>query len=139
MNRLSEAKAALEELRRFVGGDQRAALNILFIGEERQHFFDKVFELRDLVIGMPETYEQEGKGEEAVIYLHYFIGDCDWYIIEKDSDEEQLQAFGIADLGYGTEYGYISIPAIKKILDCLGLPSRPPPIFSAVPGDPFNF
>jgi hypothetical protein len=26
--------------------------------------------------------------------------------------------------------------AIKKILDCLGLPSRPPPIFSAVPGDP---
>jgi hypothetical protein len=29
--------------------------------------------------------------------------------------------------------------AIKKILDCLGLPSRPPPIYPAVPGDPADF
>jgi hypothetical protein len=29
--------------------------------------------------------------------------------------------------------------AIKKILDCLGLPSKPPPISSAVRADPFNF
>jgi len=29
-------------------------------------------------------------------------------------------------------------PAIKKILDCLGLPSRPPPISPAVVDDPFN-
>ena len=29
--------------------------------------------------------------------------------------------------------------AIKKILDCLGLPSRPPPIYPAVPGDPAYF
>ena len=34
----------------------------------------------------------------------------------------------------------INPPAvIKKILDCLGLPLRPPPIYSAVPGDPFDF
>jgi hypothetical protein len=29
--------------------------------------------------------------------------------------------------------------AIKKILDCLGLPSRPPPIYPAVPGDPADY
>jgi hypothetical protein len=29
--------------------------------------------------------------------------------------------------------------AIKKILDCLGLPSRPPPIYPAVTGDPAYF
>ena len=29
--------------------------------------------------------------------------------------------------------------AIKKILDCLGLPSRPPPIYPAVPGDSAYF
>jgi len=29
--------------------------------------------------------------------------------------------------------------AIKKILDCLGLPSRPPPICPAVSVSPFNF
>jgi hypothetical protein len=29
--------------------------------------------------------------------------------------------------------------AIKKILDCIGLPSRPPPISAAILGDPLNF
>jgi len=29
--------------------------------------------------------------------------------------------------------------AIKKILDCLGLPSRPPPIYPAVSGDPLYY
>lgn len=61
-----------------------------------------------------KTYEQEGKGDRAIIYLHYFIGNCNWYITEKDSAENQLQAFGLADLGYGPEYGYISI---KELLE----------------------
>jgi len=113
-NGLSEAKAAVEELRRFVGPDQLAALNILLLSEERQYFFDKACELRDLIESMPKTYEQEVKGDEAIIYLHYFVGNCNWYIIEKDSEEEQLQAFGIADLGYGPEYGYISIQELLE-------------------------
>ena len=36
----------------------------------------------------------------------------DFYITERDSDEDgqgQIQAFGLADLGYGAELGYISI------------------------------
>jgi len=114
MNGLREAKAAVKGLCRFIGPDQLAALNILFNGEDRQHFFDKVCELRDLVTSMPITYEQEGKGESAAIHLHYFIGNCTWYIIEKDCEEEQLQAFGIADLGYGPEYGYISIQELLE-------------------------
>lgn len=114
MNGLAEAKAAVEQLRRFIGREQLAALDILFFGEERQFFFDKVCKLRDFVANMPKTYEQEGKGESAIIYLHYFIGNCDWHITEKDSEEEQLQAFGIADLGYGPEYGYISIQELLE-------------------------
>ena len=55
MNGLPEARAALEELRRFIGGDQITVLNILFSGEERQFFFDKVCELRDIVANMPKT------------------------------------------------------------------------------------
>ena len=109
MSGLTEAKAALEELRQFIGKSQLAALRELFRGEERQYFFDKVCELRDLVANMPKTYEQEGKGDHAIIHLHYFIGNCNWYITEKDSEKEQVQAFGLADLGYGPEYGYISI------------------------------
>jgi hypothetical protein len=40
MNGLTEAKAALEELRQFIGKSQLAALRELFRGEERQYFFD---------------------------------------------------------------------------------------------------
>ena len=61
-----------------------------------------------------DVYEQEGKGEAAIVCLYYFIGNCNWYIIEKDSEEEQLQVFGIADLGYGPEYGYISIEELLE-------------------------
>jgi hypothetical protein len=31
------------------------------------------------------------------------------------------------------------LEAIRKILDCLGLPSRPPPISSAILADSVNF
>jgi hypothetical protein len=125
MNGLSEAEAALKEVGRFIGKDQLAALDILFMGEERQYFFDRVCELRDLMANMPQTYEQDGKGESAMIYLHYFIGNCNWYITERDSEEEQLQAFGIANLGYGPEYGYISIQELLKNRVELDLYYRP--------------
>lgn len=44
-------------------------------------------------------YEQDGKGEEAIVTLHYFRGGMDWFITEKDMEPEQHQAFGLADLG----------------------------------------
>jgi hypothetical protein len=109
MNGIAEAKAALHKLVRFIGWSQLEALRTALQGEERQFFIDKICELRDLVIKMPATYEQEGKGDSAVVYLHYFIGNCNWYITEKDSGKAQQQAFGLADLGNGPEYGYISI------------------------------
>ncbi|NLT68044.1 MAG: DUF2958 domain-containing protein [Acidobacteria bacterium] len=114
MNGISEAKKALNELTGFIGRSQGEALRVLLRGEEGQFFIDKICELRDLVARMPKTYEQEGRGDGAVIYLHYFIGSCDWYITEKDTEEDQLQAFGIADLGCGPEYGYISIQELLE-------------------------
>ncbi len=77
--------------------------------EEKQFFFNKAVEIADTIKNMPVTYEQDGKGKNAVAYLHYFRGDADWYITEKDKEAEQIQAFGLADLGYGGELGYISI------------------------------
>jgi hypothetical protein len=62
---------------------------------------------------MPVTYATDGQGDDATVHLHYFTGGCDWYITEKDAgtpDEPgQRQAFGLANLGYGGELGYISI------------------------------
>jgi len=39
----------------------------------------------------------------------------DWYITEKDMGDEQIQAFGLADLGMGfPELGYISIEELVE-------------------------
>ena len=60
---------------------------------------------------MPKTYETESsETREVVAHLHYFVGSCDWWITEKDLEEKQLQAFGVARLhGHSPELGYINI------------------------------
>ena len=85
--------------------------------EEHEYFWAKVKEYATRIEEMPKTYGQDGLGEGACVYLHYFIGSGDWHITEKDSDpdgEGQIQAFGLANLGYGAELGYINIVELVK-------------------------
>ena len=78
--------------------------------EEWEYFRDMLVSLAERIIAMPKTYEQDGKGEDAIVYLHYFIGSSDWWIYEKDKEAEQHQAFGLVRLNsYDPELGYISI------------------------------
>lgn len=106
---------AMTYLTPFLSGSQFKAIKIGAAGEEAQYFYDKMVEMADLVRTMPKTYEQDGKGGDAVAYLHYFKGGGDWYITEKDKgggdvENMQQQAFGLADIyGDGGELGYISI------------------------------
>jgi len=112
-----EAVEALKILVSFINKDQLEVLREAMRGEERQFFFDLLCNLAERIVLMPETYEQDGKGYEAIAYLHYFAGGCDWYITEKDCDpdgEGQRQAYGQADLGYGPELGYISIAELLE-------------------------
>jgi hypothetical protein len=62
---------------------------------------------------MPKTYETDGQGDEAIAHLHYFTSGFDWYITERDMEEEQLQAFGLACV-HETELGYISIVELLR-------------------------
>lgn len=65
---------------------------------------------------MPTTYETDGQGGDAIVWLHYFTPSGDWYITERDMEREQLQAFGKADLfGDGGEIGYINL---VELLEC---------------------
>ena len=85
-------------------------------GEEGEFFNSKIKELKNLFETMPKTYEQDGKGKDAIAYLHYFKNDCDWYITERDMEQEQLQAFGLACLnGDYPEIGYISIVELLSV------------------------
>ena len=99
----------LDTLRAFVGPAQRSAIYSAMEGEESRYFCEMVTTLVALLESMPRVYEQDGKGDDAVVYLHYFTGSQDWYVTELDTSEEQLQAFGLADFGDGGEMGYINI------------------------------
>lgn len=99
----------------FLPRAQLAVLSSNCRGEEGQYFLQKLIDLTRLIEAMPVTYEQDGKGDQAIAYLHYFAGSCDWYITEKDINGGIRQAYGYAILNGDKEMaecGYISIEEI---------------------------
>lgn len=106
----NEILSAVGTMRRFIGASQIKCMMDGIRGEEGEFFIQKFLDLAKLVETMPKTYEQDGLGESAVVFLHYFRGSADWWITERDQEAAQWQAFGLADLyGDGGEIGYISI------------------------------
>lgn len=66
---------------------------------------------------IPALYETEDVPlSDKMIYLHYFIGSCDWWIAELDP--EQLLAFGYANLGddRSAEWGYVSLGELGTLM-----------------------
>ena len=76
---------------------------------------------------MPETHEQDEKGDNAIAYLHCFKGNYDGYITEKDREGEQFQAFELAKI-HVAEMGYISIVELMYCQVELDLHFTPTPI-----------
>lgn len=116
-------EVACATLQPFIGPHQLAVLRAALRGEERAYFSAKLVDLAALIAAMPQTGEQDGLGEAAVVSLHYFAGgSANWWITEKDAgdgteDTGQHQAFGLANLFGGptdqdAELGYISIAEI---------------------------
>lgn len=114
MTKERETRAALARLVKagFIGRGQRDALLFACSGEEREYFYGLIGRWAAAIATMPATYATRWKSDTAVVHLHYFIGGCDWFITERDREAEQLQAFGLADLGYGGELGYIGLGEI---------------------------
>jgi hypothetical protein len=107
-----EAVRCIETLSCFMSRSQLQVLRDALKGGEGEWFADKLRELAARVQAMPATHGTDGQDDPDAV-LHYFVGACDWYIVEKDREREQLQAFGWADLGDGFgELGYISIEHI---------------------------
>ena len=105
--------ATLAALRRFIGPTQMAAIQIGLRGEEAVFFVGKMIEYAERIAAMPKTYETDGQGDQATAHLHYFTAACDWYITEKDSEDVQHQAFGLASI-HEDELGYISIVELLR-------------------------
>ena len=71
---------------------------------------------RELLYKIPRLYETETiPSGDKLIYLHYFIGGCDWFIAEYDGDDF---FFGFAILNSDfemVEWGYISFAELQSI------------------------
>lgn len=97
----------------FLPKKQQAIILECLDGEESEFFVEKIEELTRTINAMPVTFQQDGMGDQAIAHLHYFFGGCDWYITEKDFEGDgTTQAWGMADLGFYPECGYISISEI---------------------------
>jgi hypothetical protein len=104
-----DAAKAIPFLRDFINPQQIEAIGDACHGEEKQFFIDKLVALKEHVANAPKTYDTDGQGLDAIVVLHYFTGNCDWYLTELDREPEQLQCFGLVNLGFGAELGYISL------------------------------
>jgi len=111
---MSESVKLPSNLKQFISRQQLNAIVRGCKGEEKEYFFDLAANLGKRFATMAKTYEQDGKGDDAVVYLHYFRGGMDWFITEKDMEDEQHQAFGMADIGYGGSLGYISLVELME-------------------------
>ncbi len=109
-------KAKLKTIKPFMNKMQYKIITT-DMDKEDYEFNDIIDRLYETITNMPKTYEQDGKGDDAVAHLHYFNSGSDWYITEKDMGNEQVQAFGYARLNGDTqnaEMGYISIEELVK-------------------------
>lgn len=123
--------AAMTTVKPFLSHSQFMAMNSFCSGEEGSYYMHQFIELARRIKRMPATYEQDGAGGRAIAYLHYFWGESDWYIMEKDIDGGVAQAFGYAVLngdGYCAELGYISIDELVQVGAELDLHFPPCPL-----------
>ena len=71
---------------------------------------------RERLAKIPKLYETEHVAlEDKLIYLHFFIAGCDWYIAEYD-ESDLFFGFAILNSDYqNAEWGYISFSELKAL------------------------
>ena len=67
----------------------------------------------DVIPGIFQT--ERTSLRDKVIYQHFFIGSCDWYIAEYDEEDDLF--WGFANLGddVNAEWGYIPFEDIRQL------------------------
>lgn len=79
--------------------------------------WDILKNLENIIEQIPGPYGQDGvPADDKIVYLHYFINGCNWYITERDNWGVQYQMFGYANLGDDemAEWGYVGVPELEE-------------------------
>lgn len=107
---MEDMRTVYTTLRQFIGKSQLAAMVNICKGPDGPWMRMVMRAAAIRIAAMPQTYDTDGQGDAALVHLHYFRGDRDYYITEKDKEAQQHQAFGYADFHDGcAELGYISL------------------------------
>ena len=61
---------------------------------------------------IPSLYKQDGKGYNAVAYLHYFVGGADWWVTEYNRSTGKM--FGLSNLNNDWTLGYFDVSFFKN-------------------------
>ena len=61
---------------------------------------------------IPSLYKQDGKGYNAVAYLHYFVGGADWWVTGYDRSTGKM--FGLSSLNNEWNLGYFNVSFFKN-------------------------
>ena len=83
--------------------------------ESKEEYPSMIQNIKEALENVPPLYGQDGKGKNAVVWLHYFSGASDWYITELDKKENR--AFGYVILNGDvemSELGYISLDELTS-------------------------
>lgn len=70
---------------------------------------------------VPPLYATEATPlADKVVWIHYFVGACDWYVMEYDPAEGL--AFGWADLSdpQNAELGYMTLGELRRVVATTG-------------------
>lgn len=78
----------------FLSTKQNSFLMAQCNGEAQKLAINKLNAIAQIIDDMPKSFEQVGKGDQAIAYLHYSTDDSDWFITEKNADGYIGEAFG---------------------------------------------
>jgi hypothetical protein len=71
--------------------------------------------MNEIVTTIPRPYETDNSEALHPLSLHYFAGDCDWYIAEWDR-KDRFFGYAILNGDYeNSEWGFISVPEILSL------------------------
>lgn len=109
---------------RLLGRSQALALRELTRprAEEREGYLQALARLVAQEESAPRTYDQDGKGDDAIVHFHLFGPSFDVWVTELDRGAEgdprpipNRQAFGLVDLQCGPpELGYVSLEEFTR-------------------------
>lgn len=118
MHSMKEVEAAIEKVRPYLTDDQLEVMATQAIAFKSEFHQEQFVQLAWVIDHMPRTYQTDGMDGDAVVWLHYFAPNSDWYITELDIEDGVTQAYGFACINGDlemAELGYISITELASV------------------------